>query len=104
MSEETHYWGVVVPRWPAHLWPHGTGLLPWPGKLSGGKPVHYYPLFSSRERAEEFVREQGRAVRLENPHLIEDTLSDIRKIYRDEIPDEHYVNVDGKGLVMWAEN
>ncbi len=60
--------------------------------------------FSPPGNALRNVREQGRAVRLENPHLIEDTLSDIRKIYRDEIPDEHYVNVDGKGLVMWAEN
>ena len=103
MGEETQFWGVVVPRWPARSWPHGTGLLPWPGELPDGKRVHYYPLFSSEERANAFVRERGQELMLERPELMEETLKNIRRIYRDEIPDDHYVNLDGNGLVTWAE-
>jgi hypothetical protein len=103
MSEETQFWGVVVPRWPAHMWPHGTGLLPWRGKLPDGKLVHCYPLFSSKKKAEEFVLELGQELRVSNPQLIEQTLQNIRRIYRDEIPDDHYVNRDGRRLVPWSE-
>jgi hypothetical protein len=104
MSEETTFWGVVVPRWPPHLWPHGTGLLPWRDELPDGKPVHYYPLFSSREKAERFVHEQGQGLALAAHHvqLRDETLRNIRRIYRDEIPDDHYVKLDGGGLVTWG--
>jgi hypothetical protein len=103
MSEETQFWGVVVPRWPAHMWPHGTGLQPWPGKLPDGKPVHYYPLFSSKKKAEEFVLERGQELRVSDPQLIEQTLKNIRRIYRDEIPEEHYVSLDNNDRVTWAK-
>ena len=95
MSEETQFWGVVVPRWP-----QGTGLLPWRGRAADGKAVHYYPLFSSRERAATFVNERGRGLDLK---LVDEVRANLRRIYRDEIPDEHYVNLDGEGLVTWAE-
>jgi len=85
------------------LWPHGTGLLPWPERLPNGKLVHYYPLFSSKEKAEEFVRERGQALLVERRQLMEDTLKNIRGIYREDIPDGHYVNLDGGGLVTWGE-
>jgi hypothetical protein len=103
LSEETRFWGVVVPRWPAHLWPHGTGLLQWPGKLPDGKPIHYYPLFSSKARAKAFVRERGQELMVNNRKTFEKTLEDIRWIYRDEIPDDYYVTLDGGGFVTWAE-
>ena len=102
MSEQTQFWGVVVPRWPAHMWPHGTGLLPWPGKLPDGRLVHYYPLFSSKKKAEEFVLERGQELRVSNPQLIEETLKNIRRIYCDEIPYDHCVNRDGRRLVPWV--
>jgi hypothetical protein len=101
MGEETQFWGVVVPRWPARDWPHGTGLLQWRGNLPDGEPIHYYPLFSSEERAKAFVRERGQE-ELES-ELREKTLEDIRRIYRYEIPDGYYVTLDGKGVVTWAQ-
>jgi hypothetical protein len=76
---------VVVPRWPTQLWPHGTGLLPWPAELPDGKPVHYYPLFSSEVRAKAFVRARGQELMVNNRKTFEKTLEDIRRIYRDEI-------------------
>jgi len=103
VSEETQFWGVVVPRWPRHMWPHGTGLLPLPGELPDGKRVHYYPLFSSKKKAEEFLLEQGQELRERDPQLIDQTLKDIRRIYRDDIPDDHCVNRDGGRLVPWSE-
>ncbi len=103
MDEETQFWGVVAPRWPASYWPHGTGLLPWTGKLPDGKPVHYYPLFSSEERAKAFVHERGQELMVNSPQLFEETIENIRRIYRDEIPDDHRVSLDGSGLVTWTE-
>ena len=100
MSEETQFWGVVAPRLPAVLWPQGTGLLPWRGRGPDGKAVHYYPLFSSRERAAAFVNERGRELDL---HLVDDVRANLRRIYRDEIPEEHYVNLDGQALVTWGQ-
>src|ERR687889_135793 len=43
MAEETRFWGVVLPRWPAHLLPQDTGFIRWPEFLPNGKPVHHYP-------------------------------------------------------------
>ena len=103
MSEQTQFWGVVVPRWPAHMWPHGTGLLPWPWELPDGKLVHYYPLFSSKKKAEEIVHERGQELRVSDPQLIEQTLKNIRRIYRDEIPAEHYISLDGNDPVTWEK-
>jgi hypothetical protein len=105
MSEETTFWGVVVRGWPPHMWPHGTGLLPWRDKLPDGKPVHYYPLFSSREKAEGFVSAQGQGLALAVHHvqLRDEMLRNIRRLYRDEIPDDYYVKLDGGGLVTWGQ-
>jgi hypothetical protein len=101
-SEETRFWGVVVPRRPSHMWPYGTVLLPWHDKLPDGKPVHYYPLFSSKEKAEDFVRERGHGLSMSDPPPFEETLGNVRRVYRDEMPGDHYVNMDGASLVMWA--
>jgi hypothetical protein len=104
-GEETEFWGVVVPPGPAHQWLYRTAPLPWPGPLlPNGKPVPYYPLFSSKEKAEEFVRERGQDLMVrERQQLVEEALKNIRRIYRDELPDDHYVNLDGGGLVTWGE-
>ena len=103
MGEETAFWGVVVPRPTSTRWPHGTGPLSWPAKRPDGKPLRYYPLFTSSARARVFVHEQGQQLMVENPHLMAQTLANIRRIYRDEIPKEHFVSLDRKGLVTWAE-
>jgi hypothetical protein len=48
-------------------------------------------VFSSRERADRFVRGQWQTLSQE---LIEETVAYIRQIRRDEIPAEHYVSLD----------
>jgi hypothetical protein len=100
MAEETRFWGVVLPRWPAHLLPQDTGFIAWPEFLPNGKPVQHYPLFSSKEKAEEFVHER---LTVRNQQIMEATLMNIRRICRHEIPDDHYVSLDGGGLLTWGE-
>jgi hypothetical protein len=61
-------------------------------------------MFSSRERAEEFVRGHEQELMVESSQLMEELLEDIRKIKRDEIPEKHYVVSERKGFfVTWAE-
>jgi hypothetical protein len=100
MAEETRFWGVVLPRWPAGLLPQDTGFITWPEFVPNGKPVHHYPLFSSKEKAEEFVHER---LTVRNQQIMEATLMNIRRICRHEIPDDHYVSLDGGGLVTWGD-
>ena len=100
MAEETRFWGVVLPRWPADLLPQDTGFITWPEFLPNGKPVHHYPLFSSKEKAEEFVHER---LTVRNQQIMEATLMNIRRICREEIPEDHYVSLDGGGLVTWGD-
>jgi hypothetical protein len=73
------------------------------GTAPAAKPFRFYPVFSSRERAEEFVREHGQELMVESPQLMEELLEDIRKIKRNEIPEKHYILSDRKGLVTWVE-
>ena len=56
-------------------------------------------MFSSRERADRFVRGQWQTLSQE---LIEETVANIRQIRRDEIPAEHYVSLDENVPVTWA--
>ena len=49
---------------------------------------------------EEFVHER---LTVRNQQIMEATLMNIRRICRDEIPDDHYVSLDGGGLVTWGE-
>ncbi len=98
MGEETNLWGMATRRRRGE-----TRLLSLRGKAPGAKPFRVYPVFSSRRRAEEFVRKHGRELIMESPQLVEQLLEDLRKIKRDEIPEEHYVLSDRKGLVTWAE-
>ena len=59
-----------------------------------------YLVFPSRERADRFVQGQWQTLSQE---LIEQTVANIRQIRRDEIPEEHYVSLDGNDPVTWAK-
>jgi hypothetical protein len=101
MGEETNYfWGVPVRRVRRD---ETRLLLSWRGTSPGEKPFRFYPMFSSRGRAEEWVRKHGQELLVESPQLVEQLVGDIRKIKRTEIRDEDYVLSDRKGLVTWAE-
>jgi hypothetical protein len=91
MSEETQFWGVAVPD--------ALGE----SKLLPGFRV--YPVFTSRERAEDFVKsalahgwpEGSEGVQtpgVADPEPLKRTLKDIRQIRRDEIPEGCYVVLD----------
>ncbi len=100
MSEETQFWGITVPG-PLR---GESKLLPgWRLTVPDGKTIRFYPVFSSSERADEFVRKHGRELMVENRQLVEKLREDIRPIKRDEIPDGHHILSDRRGLVTWAE-
>jgi len=48
MSTESAFWGIWTPR--------GRGLLKWRLRAPGSKAIPLYPVFSSKEKAEEFVK------------------------------------------------
>ena len=96
MSEEKQFWGVAVERYGQGGYPTNALLGP-----TGSTPEsRAYPVFSSRERAERFVRGQWQTLSQE---LIEQTAANIRQIRRDEIPAEHYVSLDLNEPVTWAK-
>ena len=99
MNEETEFWGVTVEAYDqgSH---RAKVLLEFPGSAPARKPFRFYPVFSSRERVEAFVREQWQHL---SPHLMKQTLGNIRQIKRHEIPGDHYVSLDRGDLVKWAE-
>ena len=99
MSEETQFWGVAGKRCLEGGYPTNT-LLESTGRTPDSKPIRFYPVFSSRERADRFVQEQGQTLSQE---LIEQTAANIRQIRRDEIPADHYVSLDHNYLVTWAK-
>jgi len=99
MSEETQFWGVPVQRYGQGGRPTNE-LLESTGSTPGSEPFRFYPVFSSRERADRFVRGQWQTLSQE---LIEQTVRDIRQIRRDEIPAEHYVSLDLDYPVTWAK-
>ena len=57
-------------------------------------------MFSSRERAKQFVQWQWQTL---SQDLLEQTVDNIRQIRRDEIPAEHYVSLDHNDPVTWAK-
>ena len=94
MSEETQFWGVPVVRYgqggdPTNALLESTGSTP--GSTPESKLFRFYPVFSSKERADRFVRGQWQTLSQE---LIEQTAANIRQIRRDEIPADHYVSLD----------
>jgi hypothetical protein len=98
MSDETQFWGVAVERYdqggrPANELSEYSGITP------ENKPFRGYRVFSSRERADQFVQGQWQTLSQE---LIEQTAANIRQIRRDEIPEEHYVSLDENVPVTWA--
>jgi hypothetical protein len=98
MSEETQFWGVAGKRYLVGGYPTNT-LLESTGRTPDSKPIRFYLVFSSRERADRFVQEQWQTLSQE---LIEQTVANIRQIRRDEIPAEHYVSLDENVPVTWA--
>ena len=105
MSEEMQFWGVAVERYGQGGYPTNA-LLESTGSTPESKPFRlypdfrFYPVFSSRERAERFVRGQWQTL---NEEVIEQTVANIRQISRDEIPAEHYVSLDLNRPVTWAK-
>jgi hypothetical protein len=98
MSEVTEFWGIWTPR--------GSGLLKWRLRAPGSKAIPLYPVFSSKEKAEEFVKAAyahgtGNSD-IGSPALL-DLLGNIRKLDPDEIPSVHYVLSDRAGFVKWSE-
>jgi hypothetical protein len=103
MSEETQFWGVAVKIYgqggdPTNALLESTGSTP--GSTPESKLFRFYPVFSSRERADRFVRGQWQTLSQE---LIEGTAANIRQIRRDEISAEHYVSLDLNSPVTWAK-
>jgi hypothetical protein len=103
MSEETQFWGVAVKIYgqgedPVNALLESTGSTP--GSTPESKLFRFYPVFSSRERADRFVRGQWQTLSQE---LIEGTAANIRQIRRDEISAEHYVSLDLNSPVTWAK-
>jgi hypothetical protein len=97
MSEETQFWGVAVEGYDQGH-PESV-LLEFPGATPDGKPFRY-PVFSSQERADKFVRQQGPQLGME---LVEQARANIRRIKRNEIPNEQYVSLDRGAPVKWKE-
>jgi hypothetical protein len=98
MSDEMQFWGVAVERYDQGGRP--TNELLKSRKSAGSDPSQVYPVFSSRERADRFVRAQWQTLSQE---LIEQTVANIRQIRRDEIPADHYVSLDLNHRVTWAK-
>jgi hypothetical protein len=99
MGEETRFWGVSVERYGQGGDPTNT-LLESTGSTPESEPFRFYPVFSTRERADRFVWEQWQRLSQE---LIEQTAANVRQIRRDEIPAEHYVSLDHNDPVTWAK-
>jgi hypothetical protein len=98
MSAQSAFWGIWTPR--------GRGLLKWRLRAPGSKALPLYPVFSSREKAEEFVKVAYTGDADSNDigsHAPLDLLGSIRKIELDEIPQEYYVLSDRAGFVKWSE-
>ena len=104
MSEETDFWGVVVPGYTEEGY-RTTVLLPgWRLVGPNNEPLAVYPVFSSKERAATFVRKHGAQLVLDGQReLVDKLVEDLRLIKRSEIQPEDYVLSDRKGLVTWAD-
>jgi hypothetical protein len=89
MSEETQFWGLAVKSYDQEG--RASALLKFPASTPGSERFQPYRVFSSRERADQYV--QGHWQKL-SQELIEQTVDDIRQIRRDEIPAKDYVSLD----------
>ena len=98
MSEETQFWGVAVDRYDQGVRPTNA-LLEYSGITPENKPFRGCRVFSSRERADQFVQRQWQTL---SQDLLEQTVANIRQIRRDEIPAEQYVSLDENVPVTWA--
>ena len=75
-------------------------LLAWKGTAPDRGPFRFYLVFDSKERAAEFVRNSFPHDPKLGENLVE---NNIRKIKRNDIPDDYRVSLGGKGVVTWAE-
>jgi hypothetical protein len=99
MTEETTFWGVTVEGYDEGGHPTSV-LLAWKGTAPDRGPFRFYLVFDSKERAAEFVRNSFP----HDPKVADDLVeNNIRKIKRNDIPDDDYVSLGGKGVVTWAE-
>jgi hypothetical protein len=98
MSAQSAFWGIWTPR--------GRGLLKWRLRAPGSKALPLYPVFSSREKAEEFVKVAyaggTESSDIGSDALFLDLLGNIRKIELEEIPQDYYVLSDRAGFVKWS--
>jgi hypothetical protein len=101
MDEETQLWGVAVEGYDKSGHPTST-LLVWKGTTPERKPFRLYPVFDSKQRAAQFVGTASAHVGdLELTNNLVD--NNVRRIKRNEIPDDHRVFLsDRKGVVTWA--
>jgi hypothetical protein len=115
MSEATEFLGVVQPALPGETRP-----LPFRRKTPEAGVVEYFPVFTSREGAEAFVRaagypdaydvaigSRGEELRTESLPLTE-MLRNIRPLGPGEIPSDHKVALDPihgepADFVTWGE-
>jgi hypothetical protein len=104
MSEVREFWGLAVRGYrggyPASVLREG-----WSLSAPDSKAIPLYPVFSSKEKAQEFANEvfaRGNNSDI-GSHARLDLLEHIRRIDPDEIPPEHYVVSDREGLVKWRE-
>jgi hypothetical protein len=103
MDEETAFWGVAVEGYDEDGHPTSV-LLAWTGTAHDSEPFRVYRVFDFKEEAAGFV--WRRFEHLGDPgftkHLVENNIQ-FRKIKRNDIPDEHRVFSERKGLVTWVE-
>ena len=98
MSAESAFWGIWTPR--------GRALLKWRLRAPSSKAIPLYPVFSSKEKAEEFVKVAYAGGPDNNDigsRTLLDLLENIRKIEVDEIPSAYYALSDRAGIVKWSE-
>ena len=94
MTEEREFWGIGTPRaWKYNPLLRGTGTSP------ERKPLRFYPVFDSREKAERFVRGTEDI----GGSTLQELLNNIRKIEPNEIPPDHDVSLNGDKPVKWSE-
>jgi hypothetical protein len=101
MDEETAFWGVAVEGYDKSGRPTST-LLAWRGTAPDRRSFRLYLVFDSKARAAEFVRRSFEHDG--DPKFADDLVeNNIRKIKRNDIRDDDYVSLGGKGRVTWAE-
>jgi hypothetical protein len=112
VSEETRFWGLAIKGYDQEAYGQEVRresrlLGGWRLTFPNGETVPFHPVFSSRERAQDWVREHRQQLlsppTAEKLQLAEDLVDSVRPIKADDIPTDHYVWSDRKGLVTWGE-